>query len=155
MAASIGFMATFSRDFTQENIQSDRDLERDGFISAPPELNFPEETVLIYRMLDLSTTKLAMIEDYSFANAKGLKTQLGFIILMIDNNGISNSIHYGSSHFKRVTRSMMASEVHALILCFDNAFAIMKRLEEILKRKVLFGAYIYSKIVFDVIAKDG
>lgn len=64
-------------------------------------------------------------------------------------------IHHGSKRCKRVTRSVMSSELHALILGFDYAFIIRNLLEEILGRKVRLDAYVDIKTVFDVISKDG
>lgn len=37
--------------------------------------------------LDLDTARLVLLTDTSFANAEGLKSQLGYILLMIDDEG--------------------------------------------------------------------
>lgn len=74
---------------------------------------------------------------------------------MADDAVNCNIVHYGSSHFHRVTRSVMASEVHALLLGFDNAFPIHEILSHILARDLPIEAFVDSKTVFDLIAKDG
>lgn len=74
---------------------------------------------------------------------------------MLDDKGVSNIIHYGSARGHRVTRSVMTSEIHALIIGFYHAFKMQDLIEEILQQKVAVKAYVDSKTVFDVIAKDG
>lgn len=113
------------------------------------------DTGLTSHKFDIPSIKIVMLADTSFGNGRGLRRQLGFVILMIDNNGVSNIIHYGSSRCKRITRSVMASEIHALFLCFDKSYYIRHMLEEILGRRLNIEAYVDSKTVFDVIAKDG
>lgn len=50
---------------------------------------------------------------------------------------------------------MLAAEVHALVLAFDMAYVIQDMLHEILGRKIEIDAYVDSKTLFDVVAKDG
>jgi len=59
--------------------------------------------------LDLDSTKIVLFTDSSFANAKNLKSQLGFVIALVDKENNANIIHFGSSRCQRVTRSAMAS----------------------------------------------
>lgn len=42
---------------------------------------------LTYRPLDISSTRLVLITDASFANARGLKCQLGYFLLMTNKDG--------------------------------------------------------------------
>lgn len=37
--------------------------------------------------LDLPTTRLVLLTDDSFANATGMKSQLGYVLLMVDGGG--------------------------------------------------------------------
>lgn len=74
--------------------------------------------------LDLTTKKLVVFTDDSFANARGMKIQLGFVIQMRYVARNSDIFHYGSELFQRFTRSLMASELHAMIIGFDYAFLI-------------------------------
>lgn len=105
--------------------------------------------------LDLSKMKLVLLTDASIANTKGVKSQLRYILLMPDDHGTSNTIHYCSTRCRRVTRSVMASEIHALVLWFDRDISIRHLIQEILVRAVEVQVYVDSKTVFDVIAKDG
>lgn len=49
----------------------------------------------------------------------------------------------------------MAAEFHALMEGFDAAYVAEDMMEECLGQQVPIDAYIYSKTVFDVVAKQG
>lgn len=49
----------------------------------------------------------------------------------------------------------MASEIHALVLGFDHAYVIRDMVAEILQRYIQLKAFVDSKTVFDVLAKQG
>lgn len=74
---------------------------------------------------------------------------------MTDKTGTANLIHFESNRCKRVTRSVMAAEIHALVLSFDYAYIIKHMIGELLNMYIPLQAYMYSRTVFDVIAKDG
>lgn len=76
-------------------------------------------------------------------------------MLMVDKNGRCNTIHYGSSRFKRVVRSVMADEIQALVLGFDYAYIVKDLAKEIIGRKLKMEALVDSRTVFNVVAKDG
>lgn len=65
-----------------------------------------------------------MFTDASFGNAPKDKSQLCYIVLLADKYYNSNIIHFASSRFRRVTRSVMAREIHALVLDFDAMFTL-------------------------------
>jgi hypothetical protein len=46
--------------------------------------------------LDLNTIRVVLICDASFGNAEELRSQLGFVILLADENHNVNFVHYGS-----------------------------------------------------------
>lgn len=110
---------------------------------------------LKYVPLDKETVRLALFTDTSFANADNYKSQIGFVLVLTDASGNANIIHYGSSRCKRVTRSVMAAEVHALIYGFDNAYLARDILQEILEKEINIDGYVEYKTVFNVIAKSG
>lgn len=109
---------------------------------------------MTYKKLDMDTMRLALITDASFANAKQLRSQLEFLILMADRNETANLIHFGSSRCRRVTRSILAAEKHDLVLGFDQAFVMWDTFCKIQGRPVKLEAYVDSRLVSDVIAKD-
>ena len=95
-----------------------------------------------------------LVTDASFANDKELKSQLGYVILMVDKHNNCNILHYGSNRCQRIARSVMAAEVQALILGFDYAFMIKTLVEEILGTELIIEAMIDSRTVFNVVAKE-
>ena len=114
-----------------------------------------KEQGLNYLPLDLESIRIVLLTDASFANATGMKSQLGYLLLLVDKHENCNVLHYGSDKCKRIARSVMAAELHALVLGFDYAFLVKDLVEEILGRKIVVEAMVDNKSVFNVIAKDG
>jgi hypothetical protein len=84
-----------------------------------------------YIALDLATIKLFVFVDGSFANNKDFSSQIGYeIILANEITGDEvfeikgNLIHYSSTKSKRVTRSVLASEIYGMVGGVDMAIAI-------------------------------
>ena len=117
-------------------------------------LHETSDTGLSFCPLNLDKTKLIIISDAAFGNARGLRSQLGYLILLVDDTGAANIIHYASNRCKRVTRSVLAAEVHGLVLAFDHSFIIQDMIKEILGRTLDVEAYVDSKTLFDVVAKN-
>lgn len=111
-------------------------------------------TGLYYVPMNLATVRLIFVTDASFANARGLKIQLRYLLFMADT-GRASIIHYSSFRCPHITRSVMASEGHTLVLGFYQAFSIRHLIQEILARDVELHAFVGSKTVFDIIAKNG
>ena len=107
-----------------------------------------------YVPLDEESSRLALFTDASFANADRLKSQLGFVLVILDDNNNANIIHYGSSSRKMVERSGMAAELHALTYGFNQAYVAKNMLEEMLGRHLDLDGYVDSRIVFNVVAKN-
>jgi hypothetical protein len=96
---------------------------------------------LKYIRLELSTAKLYVFVDGSFANNKDFSSQIGFeIILANETTGNdeftihSNLIHWSSTKSKRVTRSVLASEIYGMVAGTDMSFAISSTLKMITKQ---------------------
>lgn len=88
--------------------------------------------------LDLKSAKLFVFVDGSFANNKDFSSQIGFIIIlgneeMKENEFIlsGNIIHWSSVKCKRITRSVLASELYAMVHGIDIAIAISTTLNMI------------------------
>ena len=71
--------------------------------------------------------------DASFANNKDLSSQIGYVIAITDRNGSANIVHWSSIKCKRVTRSVLASELYALAHGFDIGAAIKSTIQKILQ----------------------
>lgn len=104
---------------------------------------------LKYIPLDLNSLHMAVFIDASFAGNSDYTSQLGFVACLMDNEGNSNIVHYGSSKSKRVTRSVLSAELYAMVYGFDNCSVIHHALQEFLGRTVEFKIYTDSKSLFD------
>ncbi|KJZ68526.1 hypothetical protein HIM_12081 [Hirsutella minnesotensis 3608] len=96
---------------------------------------------LRYVPLALSTAKLMVFTDGSFANNKDLSSQLGFVIVLANEErspaGFTirgNVLHWSSTKSKRVTRSVLASEIYGMVQGFDMAIVIATTLQAIVKQ---------------------
>lgn len=58
------------------------------------------------------------LKDASFANVVGLKSQLSYFLLIVDDSGRYNIVHYSSNKFRRISSSVMTAEFQALVLVF-------------------------------------
>lgn len=105
--------------------------------------------------LNLSSLRLLLFTDASFANANKLRSQIGFVHVLADDENNANIIHYGSINCKRVTRSVMAAESLALVYGFDQAFVARDILQQVTDQQIPIDAFIDSKTVFNVVAKSG
>lgn len=103
----------------------------------------------------MDTAHIHLATDASFASAKGLRSQLGFLIMLSDEDGNTNVLHYRSSRCKGITGSVMAAEVHALILGFDQAYTARDLLTEITWKHLDITGHVYNKTLFDVVSKEG
>jgi hypothetical protein len=106
--------------------------------------------------------KLMIFVDASFANNKDLSSQLGYLIILAneqqgrDSFDINaNIIHWQSVKCKRVTRSVLASELYAMTLGFDAAAAIKGTIEAILQQPVPLILYTDSRSLYDCVVKLG
>src|SRR5438874_2730428 len=79
--------------------------------------------------------------DGSFANNADLSSQLGFIIMLINETCddesftiMGNTVHWSLTKCKRVTRSVLASEIYAMVNGFDIGLAIATTLRMITDR---------------------
>jgi hypothetical protein len=86
---------------------------------------------ITYIPLELATAKLFVFVDGSFANNKDLSSQIGYVIILanemagLDEFTIrGNLIHWSSTKSKRVTRSVLASEIYGMVAGVDMAYAI-------------------------------
>jgi hypothetical protein len=93
---------------------------------------------LIYIPLDLHTAKLFIFVDGSFANNKDLTSQIGYEIFLANETTTEdtftmtgNLIHWSSTKCKRVTRSVLASEIYAMIHGADMGIATSTTLDMI------------------------
>ena len=87
---------------------------------------------LTFVPLDMSSLSLLVFTDASFTNNKDLLSQIGFVIVLTDRNQSVNILHWSLIKCKRVTRSVLASELYALAHGFDIRAAIKSTIQRIL-----------------------
>jgi len=104
--------------------------------------------------LDKDTLKIVLFTDASFGNAVGLSSQAGFVVVLMDESGAANILHYGSKKCRRVTRSVMAAELLSLVNGFDSAFIIKHTVSEILDMDIPMDAFVDSRTTFNCVAKN-
>ena len=83
---------------------------------------------LKYIAIDISTAKLFVFVDGSFANNRDLSSQIGYTVVLgnetrnLDGTQYTlhgNIIHWSSTKCKRITRSVLASEIYGMVGGFD------------------------------------
>lgn len=105
--------------------------------------------------LDLDSLQLVTFTDASFANNKDLSSQIGYVIAIGDKNGNANILHWSSIKCKRVTRSVLASELYGMAHGFDIASAIKSTIEGILRINLPLVICTDSKSLYDCLVKLG
>jgi hypothetical protein len=94
---------------------------------------------LTFVPMNIKQAKLFAFVDASFANNKDLSSQLGYVIILAtedhpdDQTAIltGNIIHWSSTKSKRVTRSVLASEIYAMTAGVDMALTIASTIKQI------------------------
>jgi hypothetical protein len=93
---------------------------------------------LTYVKLDLLSAKLYVFVNGSFTNNKDLSSQIRFEVILANKTIgedeftiYSNLIHWSSTKSKRVTRSVLASEIYRIVAGTDISFAISSTLKMI------------------------
>jgi hypothetical protein len=105
--------------------------------------------------LDPETLRLIVFTDSSFANNQDLTSQIGFVIVLADKTDKANIIHWSSIKCKRVTRSVLASELYAMAHGFDMAAALKSTVERILPIELPLIVCTDSKSLYDCLVKLG
>jgi hypothetical protein len=120
-----------------------------------------------YVALDLTCTKLFVFVDSSFANNKDLSSQIGYLIILANETPTGrdefeikgNLIHYSSTKSKRVTRSVLASEIYGIVGGVDMAIAINTTIKMITEQldlpQTLIVVYTDSYSLYECLVKLG
>ncbi|KAK1912598.1 hypothetical protein P3342_004534 [Pyrenophora teres f. teres] len=97
---------------------------------------------LSYVPIKMEDLKLYAMVDASFANNKDMSSQIGYVIIL--GNEVTSSdgsfkirgniVHWSSTKCKRVTRSVLASEIYAMAHGVDIALAIGTTIDMIMDR---------------------
>lgn len=104
----------------------------------------------MFFQLGVVTATLVLFIYASFSNAQTVNCELVFIVLLMDHSRRANVLNYGSNWCQRVTGSLMASEIQALVLGSDFAFSIYHIQKDVTGRIAPIEEYVDSRTVFDV-----
>ncbi|ESZ92707.1 hypothetical protein SBOR_6919 [Sclerotinia borealis F-4128] len=109
------------------------------------------------KALNKHSLKLIVFTDASFANNQDLSSQIGYVIALVDKDNNANIIHWSSIKCKRVTRSVLASEVYGLTFGFDSGAAIKGTITAILQleKPIPLVVCTDSKSAYDLLTKLG
>jgi hypothetical protein len=107
---------------------------------------------LRYVKLDSTKLQLVIFTNSSFANNEDLFSQIDYVICLADSNH-ANIVHWFSIKCKRMTRSVLAAELYALVHDFDLDVALKATLSAILDRFVSFVLCTDSKSLYDCLVK--
>lgn len=160
--ALMAYIALWSRPLQLGRIQILASKAKEPSSSDIKELKRIQEELmtnhdeLVYRKQDLSTVKIVCFTDAGYATHNDdSHSQLGYVIAMVDNANVANVIAYASRRCRRVTRSVLASELLALVAGYDMAASLATQLGEILGRTIPVWCIIDSKTVFNVVTRLG
>ena len=104
---------------------------------------------------DEHTIEVVAFTDTAFANNKDLSSQLGYVIALRDASGKCNVVHWSSSKCRRVTKSVLAAELYALVLGFDVASCIKATVDKIYGKQIPLVICTDSRSVFDALTRLG
>jgi hypothetical protein len=79
---------------------------------------------LMYVKLDINTLCLLVFTDALFINNKDLSSQIGYILVLADMMNKANIIYWSLIKCKRITRSVLASELYVMAYGFNIGAAI-------------------------------
>lgn len=109
------YIATFLRpepSSTLHPVKSDDTDELHDFLTYEKER---AEIGLMFVPLGMSSARVLFSSHSLFINALSFKSQVGYIILPRDKNGNGHILQYTSKQSRRVTRSVLAAKVLALV----------------------------------------
>jgi hypothetical protein len=98
---------------------------------------------------------LIVFIDASFANNKDLSSQIGYVLALADGTGRANIIHWSSIKCKRVTRSVLASELYGMAHGFDMGASVKSTVNRVLERDLPLVVYTDSKSLYECLVKLG
>jgi hypothetical protein len=112
---------------------------------------------LPYVKLDRSSLQLVVFNDSSFANNRDLSSQIGYVICLADSTNAANILHWSSVKCKRVTRSVLAAELFAMVHGFDIGSVLRATLIKMLGDKTPIPLILAtdSKSLYDCLVRLG
>jgi hypothetical protein len=105
--------------------------------------------------LDKNTLRLLTFTDASFANNRDLSSQIGYVLVLADSTGRANVLHWSSTKCKRVTRSVLASELYGMAHGFDMGASVKSTIDKMLGIELPLVVCTDSKSLYECLVKLG
>ena len=99
--------------------------------------------------------RLIVFTDASFANNRDLSSQIGYVLVLADGTGHANIIHWSSTKCKRVTRSVLASELYGMAHGFNIGALVKSIINKVLEMELLLVVYTNLKLLYKYLVKLG
>jgi len=99
--------------------------------------------------------RLIVFTDASFANNRDFSSQIGYVIVLADVNNNANILHWTSIKCKRVTRSVLASELYGMAHGFDMGASVKATIDKMLEIELPLVMCTDSKSLYDCLVKLG
>ncbi|EED12273.1 hypothetical protein TSTA_003320 [Talaromyces stipitatus ATCC 10500] len=95
--------------------------------------------------------------DSTFANNKDFTSQIGFAIVLANASNNANIVHWSLIKCKRVARSVLASELYAMVHGFDSAASIKSTITQPLHltKPMPLVVFTDSKSLYECLVKLG
>lgn len=111
------------------------------------------DNALTYTQLALDSIHLRVYTDASYATNNDRTLQLGYLVLLCDDQNFCHILDYRSRKSRRVVTSIMAGELLAFVDGVYAGFAIQQDLRNIYGRDIRIRMHTYSKRIYDAITK--
>lgn len=101
--------------------------------------------------LEMKSAKMVVFSNAGFVTNNYSTIQSVFVITLVDGKHRANIIHYPSTKSRRVTRSLLASDLFACEAAFDNSSTVKLCLDDICGRKLPLILCTDSRCLYDMI----
>ena len=108
---------------------------------------------IMFPKLEAKSLRIVGYSDAGYSSNNDLSSQLGRIVLLMDESGAAAPIIFKSYKSRRISRSVLSAEANAFADLYDDAYALRSQLEHALSRAVPVHLLTDSKSLFDVISK--
>jgi hypothetical protein len=108
---------------------------------------------LKYVTLDQFILRLVIFIDVFFANNRDLLSQIEYVICLIDASNTTNILHWSSVKCKKVTRSVLAAELYAMIYDFDVDLMLKSILTKMFDVLISLILVTNSKSLYDCLVR--
>lgn len=73
-------------------------------------------------------------------------------MVIVEDDERANIVHYGSKKCRRITRSVMAAELPAMVTGLDQALVVKALVEELVGKALPSNVYMYSRTTLSCVA---